>query len=321
MSMRKKSLTIGIDVGGTNTKFGIVNNKGEILKELVRPSFSQDGPDVVIKNLVDGIKELIDKKSLDQFRGVGIGIPGKANKERDAVSSLPNFKGWEYVELKKIMKKKLNIDIRIDNDANCAALGELYFGIGKRIKSFIMVTLGTGVGAGIILDGKIIRGESGGAGELGHITIDYSGPVCGCGKNGCVEAYVGNNYIKQRTIHLLNEFPDSIILDLVDRDLDLISPKIVSDAADKGDVLANKIIKDTGFYLGIAIASAINLLDIKTVVIGGGVSAAGDKLLIPIENSIKQHGIKSIVNDVKVYAAELKNSAGVLGAATLFYED
>jgi glucokinase len=180
-----------------------------------------------------------------------------------------------------------------------------------------MVTLGTGVGGGIILDKKIFRGESGGAGEIGHITIDYSGPTCKCGKKGCVEAYAGNQYIKQRTIHKLHEYPDSLILELVEHNLDKIEPKIINDAAQKGDLLATKILKETGYYIGIGLANIANTLDIKHFIIGGGISNAGPILISAIENSIKEHGVRNIVKDVKVYAAKLKNKAGILGAASL----
>lgn len=315
--MKKSKDVIGIDVGGTNIKFGIVTPKGKVLNEFSLPAHADQNPRKVLEQITSGINKILEIKSLEQFSGIGIGIPGKVDVKKGIVTSAPNFAEWDRVNVKKYLSKKFRTRIEIDNDANCAALGELHFGIGKKIKSFVMITLGTGVGGGIIIDGKLIRGESGGAGEIGHVSIDFQGPLCKCGQHGCIEAYAGNAYIKKRTIQKLHEYPESIIIDLVENDLDKIEPKTIFEASLQGDELANKILSDTGRYLGIGLASVINILDIKTFVFGGGISAAGSTLLNSIESSLKKHGIKEIVKDVKVYHAKLKNKAGILGAASL----
>ncbi|MCX8010121.1 MAG: ROK family protein [Ignavibacteria bacterium] len=318
--MKNRKNIIGIDIGGTSIKFGIVTVEGKLLSHFSLPSYANESPKRVISQLKIGIRQLLDGKSLKDFLGIGIGTPGKVDTKTGNVSCLPNFKDWNVINLQKVLGKSFPTKIRVDNDANAAALGELHYGAGKKTKNFILVTLGTGVGGGIIIDSKLVHGETGGAGEIGHISIDYDGPLCNCGQRGCVEAYVGNHYIKQRTIQQLNEYSDSMILELVNGNLDLIDPKIISIASKKGDYLATKIIVDTGFYLGIALASAVNLLDIKTIIIGGGVSASGRKLFESIEKSVKMHGVKSIVDKVKVVPAKLKNNAGILGAATLVKE-
>jgi len=315
--MRKIKPIIGIDVGGTNIKFGIVTPKGQILNEFSLPTYANQNPKKVLEQVALGINKILERKSLDQFSGIGIGIPGKVDVKKGIVTSAPNFTDWDKVNVKKHLSKKFRTQIEIDNDANCAELGELHFGIGKKIKSFIMITLGTGVGGGIIIDGKLIRGESGGAGEIGHVSIDYQGPLCRCGQHGCIEAYAGNAYIKKRTIQKLQEYSESKIIDIVENDLDKIEPKTIFEASLEGDELANKILSDTGRYLGIGLASVINILDIKTFIIGGGISAAGSTLLNSIESSLKKHGTKEIVKDLKVYPAKLKNQAGILGAASL----
>ncbi|MCX8057294.1 MAG: ROK family protein [Ignavibacteria bacterium] len=313
--MKNEKLILGIDVGGTTIKFGVVN-KNKILSEISLPTYAYENPKKVLSQVESGVKQIFSKYSNKDFLGIGIGFPGVVDPKTGIVTSAPNFANWKRVEVRKSLSK-FNLPIFIDNDANCAALGELYFGRGMKLSNFVMVTLGTGVGGGIILDKKLFRGESGGAGEIGHITIDYSGPNCKCGKKGCVEAYAGNSYIKQRTINKLHEYPDSLILELINHDLDKIEPKVINDAAQKGDVLAIKILKETGFYIGIGLANIANILDIKHFIIGGGISQAGSVLLGAIENSIKEHGVKNIVKDVKVYSAKLKNRAGILGAASL----
>lgn len=312
--MREKSI-LGIDVGGTFIKFGIVR-ESKILKEFSLPTFAYENPQKIISQICLGIDQVFSQFNINEFIGIGIGIPGKVNAEKGIVTSAPNFRNWDRVNVKNYLKK-YKLPVFLDNDANCAALGEYFYGRNKKIKNFVMVTLGTGVGGGLIIDGKLFRGESGGAGELGHITIDYNGPLCKCGKRGCIEAYAGNSYITQRTIHKLNEFKDSLILNLVNNNLELIEPKIINQAAKLGDNLAKFILEETGFYIGIGLASIANLLDIKTFIIGGGTSKAGKILLKAIENSIKQHGVTDIVKDIKVLPAKLKNRAGILGAASL----
>lgn len=313
--MKKQKLILGIDVGGTSIKFGVVDGN-KILNEFTLPTFAYQNPDRVLSQVENGIKKLLSKFLVKDFIGIGIGFPGIVDVDSGIVTSAPNFANWKKVGVRKSLIK-FGLPVFIDNDANCAALGELYFGKGRKLSNFVMVTLGTGVGGGIIIDKKLFRGDSGGAGEIGHITIDYSGPFCKCGKRGCVEAYAGNNYIKQRAIHKLHEYPDSKILDLVDHDLDKIDPKIINDAARIGDELAIKILKETGYYVGIGCANIANTLDIKHFIVGGGVSNAGKILIDAIENSIKEHGVKNIVRDVKVFSAQLKNKAGILGAASL----
>lgn len=313
--MKQKKLILGIDVGGTSIKFGVVDGN-RILNEISLPTYAYENPDKVLAQVKTGIKNIFDLYPPEKFIGIGIGFPGIVDVDTGVVTSAPNFANWKRVEVRKTIAK-FGLPVFIDNDANCAALGELYFGRGRKLSNFVMVTLGTGVGGGIIINKKLFRGESGGAGEIGHITIDYSGPTCKCGKKGCVEAYAGNNYIKQRTIHKLHEYPDSIILELVEHDLEKIEPKVINDAAKQGDQLAIKILSETGYYIGIGLANIANILDIKHFIIGGGVSNAGRVLLKAIENSIKEHGVRNIVKDVVVTSAQLKNKAGILGAASL----
>ncbi|MGB9665547.1 MAG: ROK family protein, partial [Ignavibacteria bacterium] len=227
-----KQYIIGIDVGGTSIKFGLVK-ENKILSELSLPTFAFKNSQKVLMQVAIGLEQILKQVPKNEVKGIGIGFPGKVDSEKGVVISAPNFNNWKNVPVRKKLLK-FGYPVFIDNDANCAALGELIFGRGKNLENFIMVTLGTGVGGGIIINKKLFRGESGGAGEIGHITIDYSGPFCKCGKRGCVEAYAGNNYIKQRTIHKLHEYPDSLILKLVEHNLDNIEPKIINEAARKG---------------------------------------------------------------------------------------
>ncbi len=311
--------SIGIDLGGTSIKIGIVNSKGKIVSKLSLPTKAEEGPNIVVSQIKKGIKEIISSHNKLKIDGIGIGSPGVISAKKGTVENPPNFPGWEKVNLKHQLKKSFNYNIFIENDANAAAIGEMIFGSGKKINSFIMITLGTGVGGGIIYNKKIFRGDFGAAGELGHTTIDYNGTKCKCGSYGCIETYVGNNYMVNRVKAELKGNPNSKIMELIDYRFANLTPKIISDAAQTGDRFAVKVISDTGFYLGCALASVANLLDISTFVIGGGVAGFGKLLFNSIEETIKQRVLKPLSPRVKILPAKLQNEAGIKGASALVF--
>jgi glucokinase len=306
---------IGIDLGGTNIKFGVVNTTGEIVQKLVLPSNTENGPDAVIDQIKIGVAQLIALSS--NPKGLGIGAPGVVNAKKRTVSYPPNFPNWENVNLGKILEKKFVLPVYIENDANAAAVGEMMFGAGRGQRSFIMITLGTGVGGGIILKRKLYRGESGAAGEIGHVSIDFNGPQCNCGSRGCIESYVGNKYLVERVSAELGKHPSSKIIELIDYDLSKLTPKIICEAAQKDDDYAKCVIADTGAKIGYALASVCNLLDITTIIIGGGVAGFGLPLFAAIETAVKERVITSLSEKIKVLAAQLENEAGIIGASAL----
>jgi len=207
--------------------------------------------------------------------------------------------------------------IRVENDANAAAIAESRFGAGKKFDNFLFVIWGTGVGGGIILNNRIYRGPSGGAGEIGHCSIDYNGPECNCGNRGCVEAYIGQRYLSRRTAEKLKSRPDSKILELVNGDLSKLEPMYLAEAAQKRDQLAREMLVEAGTLLGVAIAAVMNVMDLRVSIIGGGVSAAGGFVLDAIEQSVKSRVLKPLQSDIRVLQAQLGNDAGILGAAGL----
>ena len=309
---------VGVDLGGTNIKFGIVSQKGKILKKISLSCKAEAGPDKVVKQIKNGIKEILSGNKL-KIRGIGIGSPGVVSIKKGTVENPPNFPGWTKVNLGKIISNEFKIDCFVENDANAAAIGEMIFGAGKRFKSFVMITLGTGVGGGIILDGKLHRGEIGAAGEIGHMTINYNGPHCNCGSRGCIEAYVGNNYLISKVKSDLQISPNQRILKLVKNDLNQLTPLIIQKAAEQGDEFANSVIKEMGQQIGAVLASVSNLLDVSTFIIGGGVSGFGKPLFSAITKSMQERVITSLRNRVKVLPAKLKNEAGIKGASALVF--
>jgi glucokinase len=317
---RKKveGYALGVDLGGTNIKLGLVSMEGKIIKKTSIPSQADLGPDKVIEQIKKGIKKVFSEADVN-IRGIGIGAPGIVSTERGTVENPPNFPGWKKINLGELIKKEFRTKVLIENDANAAAIGELIFGVGRKYDSFIMVTLGTGVGGGIIINRKIYRGEFGAAGEIGHITIDFNGPQCNCGSIGCIEAYIGNNYLIKRVREDLVKHPQSIIWQLVNDDMEKLTPLVIQSAMNEGDEYAKSIVRNMGIQLGAALASVSNLLDVSTFIIGGGVAGFGKPLFEEMDRAITARVLTPLRERVKVLAAELKNDAGIKGASALVF--
>ncbi|HEX3074269.1 MAG TPA: ROK family protein [Ignavibacteriales bacterium] len=316
---KKEKYAIGVDLGGTSIKLGIVSNKGKIVQKYSLATMADKGPDAVMSQIKKGIKELLKENKKYKINGIGIGSPGVVSVRKGTVENPPNFSNWKKVNVVKIIEKEFKKKTVIENDANAAAIGELMFRPGKKLDDFIFITLGTGVGGGIILNGKIFRGETGGAGEVGHMTIDYAGPKCNCGSYGCVESYLGNNYLIGRVKKQLAEHPESKLHELAGQDYEMLTPKLISEAAEMGDVFAHSIITESGALLGYAIANVVNLLDVANIVIGGGVAGFGKPLFDAVEIAAKERALKSLSARIKIYPAKLKNEAGIKGASALVY--
>lgn len=316
---KKEKYAIGVDLGGTSIKFGIVSSKGKIALKYSLETMADQGPDAVISQIKKGIKELLKENKKYKINGIGIGSPGVVSVKKGTVENPPNFYNWKKINLVKIIEKEFKKKTVIENDANAAAIGELMFRPGSKLDDFIFITLGTGVGGGIMLNGKIFRGETGGAGEIGHMTIDYAGPKCNCGSIGCIEAYLGNNYLIERVKIKLSGHPESKLHELAGMDMDALTPKIINQAAESGDEFAKSVIIETGTLLGYALANVVNLLDVSSIIIGGGVAGFGKPLFDAVERSAKERSLKSLGVRVKVYPAKLKNEAGIKGASALVY--
>lgn len=316
--MAKDFYAVGVDLGGTAIKVGLVSMSGRIIKKAEIPSNADKGPDAVIKQIVKGIK-VVSKGYGEKVLGIGIGSPGSVNQEKGVVKNPPNLKGWHSVKLSSLVKDKIGKEVYVENDANAAAIGELIFGAGKKLDNFVMVTLGTGVGGGIVLNKEIYRGQYGAAGELGHITIDGNGAKCKCGSVGCIEAYIGNKYLVDRVTAMLKSHTDSKLYIMMKKNKGSITPKMIHEAAKLKDEFSIAVIEDVGKKLGIALASVINLLDVPNVIIGGGVSGFGKMLFDSTEKTIKSRVMKPIRKTIRLFPAVLKNEAGIKGASALVF--
>lgn len=314
--MGSSKYAIGVDLGGTSIKFGLVSEAGKIKKKFSLTTNASKGPEAVIKQIKSGVAKLINSKQ--KISGIGIGTPGVVIKKKGTVENPPNFQGWDSVSLGSIVKKEFNKKVYVENDANAAAIGEMIFGAGKKFDNFIMITLGTGVGGGIIINRKIYRGESGAAGEIGHVSINEKGKKCKCGSRGCIETYAGNNYLIDQVKKELPRHKDSKLHKLIS-DGQTLTPKLIHKAYLLNDSFSELIITDLGQKLGSALASLINVLDIPTVIIGGGVSGFGDILFDTVENTITTRVMKPFRSRIKVKPAKLKNEAGIKGASALVF--
>jgi len=315
---KKNKYAIGVDLGGTSIKLGIVTNTGKLIKKITVRTESQNGPKKVIGNIIAGVRHLTEKSNY-KISGIGIGCPGVVTPGKGIVENPPNLPGWEKVNIGKIIGQEFNKPVFVDNDANAAAIGELTFGSGRKYKSFIMITLGTGVGGGIVINKKIYHGDFGAAGEIGHISIDFNGPKCNCGSYGCIEAYAGNLYLRERVRTELRKHPESKMWKLINNDLNKVSPRIVQSAAETGDAFAKSVINELGVHLGSAFASLCNVLDISVFIIGGGIAGFGKPLFDAIKKTISRRVMAPIRPRVRVLPAKLKNDAGIKGASALVF--
>jgi glucokinase len=315
---KKDKYAIGVDLGGTSIKLGIVTNTGRLIKKISVRTEAEKGPKKVIDNIIAGIKELTEKLKY-RIDGIGIGCPGVVTPGKGIVEDPPNFPGWKKVNISKIILQEFKKPVFVDNDANAAAIGELTFGSGKKYRSFIMITLGTGVGGGIVINKKIYHGDFGAAGEIGHISIDYNGPKCNCGSYGCIEAYAGNLYLRERVRTELRKHPESKMWKMINNDLSKVSPRNIQSAAEMGDAYAKSVINELGVHLGSAFASLCNVLDISVFIIGGGIAGFGKPLFDSIKKTISQRVMAPIRPRVRVLPAKLKNDAGIKGASALVF--
>ncbi len=315
---KNQKYAIGVDLGGTSIKLGIVSETGKLINKLSVKTEAEKGPEKVIQKITHSIHELT-QHSKYKIKGIGIGCPGVVTPGKGIVEKPPNFPGWDKVNIGKIITREFNKPVFVDNDANAAAIGELTFGSGKKYNSFIMITLGTGVGGGIVIDKKIYHGDFGAAGEIGHISIDYNGPKCNCGSYGCIEAYAGNQYLRERVREKLKKHPESKMWKLIENDLSKVSPRNIQEAAEQGDEFATSVINELGFNLGAAFTSLCNVLDISVFIIGGGISGFGKPLFDAIRKTILQRVMAPIRPRVRVLPAKLKNDAGIKGASALVF--
>ena len=307
---------IGVDVGGTNVKIALVSDKGKIIYSNSIPTRAEMGYEHTINSMKDAIRDLLKETKMkpSDIEGVGFGFPGQIDCKKGVVRLAPNIPGWVNIPIASIIEKEFGIPTRVDNDVRTATLGELNYGAGVGCENLVCITVGTGIGSGLVVNGKLVRGANNAAGEIGHIKLNMQGgPLCGCGDRGCLEAYASGPSIVALAEEYIRGGKSTKYRELANPD---ITPYIVAVAAKEGDPVARQIFKIMGEYIGMGLVSVVNLLNPEKIIIGGGVADAGEILFNPIKETIANRAM-TIQKEVEIVPAQLGNTAGVIGASLL----
>jgi len=301
-----KKITIGVDVGGTNVKLGLVDDQGRVFSRsrLITKSYSPQ-PALLINAMADGIHRMLQESEikLSHVAGIGIGLPGLVDPLSGHVIFLPNIPKWRNIPLRQILQKKTGLPVFLDNDVNVITLGEWQFGAGQGTQNMIGMTLGTGVGAGLILNGLLYRGPGFAAGELGHMPINLKGPKCTCPSYACLESYVGNQRLIKRAVKRFRR-----------KDITL---EMISDLAGRHDPEALAFWKEVGLEVGSALVGVVNLLNPEKIVIGGGIARSSRFFFPVIRQQIRQRAMPVQAKMVRVVKARLGDDTGLVGAGVL----
>ncbi len=324
MPRQKRQYILGVDLGGTNIVVGAMPEDGSgTFAVRSEPTHAQRGAEAVVDHIVAMIAQCVSDVmaehggSARDFVGVGVGAPGPLDRENGIVVVAPNL-GWRNFPLRDAIAARVRMPVTLDNDANCATVGEWWRGAAQGGRNVVGMTIGTGIGGGVILDGTLYHGSSDVAGEIGHTTIDSTGRYCRCGNYGCLEAYASGTAIAARAREALERNEASMLHTMVDGDLELITAAIVYDAATAGDALAHEIVRDTARFLGAGVANLLNILNPDVVVIAGGVTKAGDLLFGPLRAEVKRRAFRPAVEACRIVPGQLDGTAGLVGAVATF---
>jgi len=314
-----KNVVVGVDIGGTNTVFGLVDKAGKVLGESHLKTTDYPVVNDFVKALVAGIKKMMSDHADVELSGVGIGAPD-ANFHRGTIEHAPNLAWKGIVPLADLIKKEINVPVVVTNDANAAAMGEMVFGGAKNMKNFIVLTLGTGLGSGIVVDGKMVYGHTGFAGEVGHLIVVPNGRECGCGRNGCLETYASATGLVKTVSLMISEMrEESILRDIPPSEL---TSKQIAEAAARKDPVAVKAMEYTAEKLGFGIVNSIVYTSPEAIFLFGGLAQAGEMLFKPVREYLEKHNYVLFRDTVKILPSGISESNGaVLGAAALILNE
>ncbi|MDQ6924993.1 MAG: ROK family protein [Candidatus Eremiobacteraeota bacterium] len=317
---------VGVDLGGTKISVGVVSVDGSRVFA-VRTSLTRAelGPAAVVDRMVEMIEVAIALATVEAgversaILGVGLGAPGVLDRDGGTVLIAPNL-GWHDMPVRALIAERVGLPATLDNDANCATLGEWWTGAARGAQHVVGLTIGTGIGGGIILNGRLVHGASNAAGEVGHTTIETAGRKCACGNYGCLEAYASGPNIALRAREALEVGEPSILPELVGGDLAQITAATVYEASDRGDALAREVVRDTARFLGAGVANLVNILNPDVVVLAGGVVQAGAALFEPLRAEVRRRAFRPAVEAARIVPGALDGTAGIVGAARTFLD-
>lgn len=315
---------VAVDVGGTKILATVIGSDGQIVSRCKRMTRAEKSADEVINRISDCISESIDRANLHQMqiRGIGIGVPGVIDSETGVIIFAPNLR-WSNVALKPVLENQFEIPVFVENDVNLGTLGEQSLGAGRGVDNLVGIFIGTGIGGGIILNGKLFRGANQTAGEIGHVILKPGGPRCSCGNRGCLEALASRTAISRYVRKAITQQgKKSILPELNGGNLDLVRSRALAKAVARGDKVTAKAIERAQYYLGVGVATVVGLVNPQVVVLGGGlIEAMGENLVSCVYGVAAELALPNAMNGVEVVSAKLGDNAGVIGAAVLACEN
>ena len=315
---------VGVDIGGTNIVVGTVSEDGSTIHGIrTEPTHGEEGPEGVLARIAglveDSVQATLRATGLarESVVGVGVGAPGPLDRGRGLVLLTPNL-GWRDLPLRDLVSEAVHLPVSLDNDANCAVYGEWWVGAAKGAQYVVGLTIGTGIGGGIVIDGRIYHGASDIAGEIGHTTIDSTGRLCKCGNYGCLEAYASGTAIAARALEGISAGVETRLTEFVAGDLSRVTAQSVYEAARHEDDYALELVRETAKFLGAGVANLVNIFNPDVIVLVGGVTQAGDRLFVPLRAEVKRRAFKPAVERCRILPGTLPGTAGVFGAAATF---
>ncbi len=318
-----KPYAIGIDVGGTKIAAGLVNRAGEILYRYTTRAHAEQQPEVVIRAIEEAYRCLIKESGIEvaEIEAVGLGFPGNTNGPAGIVLVSSNLPAWNRFPLRDTLATRLGIPVILDNDTNLCAVGEHRYGAGRGARNMGYVTFSTGYGIGIIINNQLYVGHTGTAGELGHVVIDIGGPLCTCGKRGCIMAYACGIGISRMAYEQINAGADTLLRRMAPANGQRISGEIVAEAAQQGDAVAVEILRKAGYYGGVALSMVVEILNSELIVVGGGLVRIGPLLWEPMLAAMREHTQPELWDSVRVVPWQLGDDLGIIGAAAKVFAE
>ena len=321
MQERYELPVLAIDLGGTKIMAALISHQGQVMAREYHLTLAGEGPQSVINRILSAIDHLlrVGNIGLSQLHSISIAAAGAIDFDLGLVTSSPNLPGWHNVLLRDMVNRKYKVKTFLINDASAGALGEHHFGVGRGVNNLVYLTVGTGIGGGIIINGRLYSGPSGSAGEIGHMTIDVNGPRCSCGNIGCLEMLASGTAIAREAVRRISEGKESSLTQMAWGKRENVTAEKVAVAARGGDGLALEVISKAAIYLGVGMVNLVNIFNPDMIIVGGGVSQMGDLLLEPARRVVKERAFQLSAQAVRIVPAQLGDNAGVLGAAVFAY--
>jgi len=313
---------LAVDLGGTKIAAAVVSPQGKVISQTYCLSLAHEGPKAVINRLFSGAHQALQQSKLQtsELKGLAIAAAGALDTKRGLVTASPHLPGWCDVPLRDIVAEKLGVETYLINDASAAALGEYHLGAGKGVDNLIYLTVSTGIGGGIIVNGELYQGVDGSAGEIGHMTIDVNGEKCSCGNIGCWETLASGTAVAKETVRRLSQGERSSLLTLTEGKMENITAQTVAQAARQGDTLACDVIAKAAYYLGIGLVNLVNIFNPERIVIGGGMAQMGSLLFAPAQKVVKERAFFLPARTVRIIRAKLGGNSAIIGAALFVFQ-